>query len=143
MSPLATRILALDPGEKRVGAALSDPTGTIASGLPTIPFTTLPALVDAVAGLCAVNEVGEVVVGHPLNMNGTEGPKAAEARLLADALRERLGIPVILVDERLTTVMSTRILMEGGMDGRKRRGMADQMAARLILETHLERRRRS
>ncbi len=133
------RILAVDPGSKRVGLALSDPTETIAQALSTVeaePKDTLPARLVDIAHL---NGAKRIVVGLPRRMDGTEGPEAKSARELAQQLRAASGLPVELVDERLTTVAAERSLLEGNVRRAKRRATVDRVAAALLLQGHLDR----
>jgi putative Holliday junction resolvase len=135
------RTLAVDPGSKRVGIAISDPTGTIAQALTTVaaqPGDTLPA---RLADIARANEAGRIIVGLPLRMDGTNGPEAAAARELARLLRAASGLPVELVDERLTSVAAERSLIEGGMRREKRRVSVDRVAAAILLQSHLDRKR--
>ena len=131
----------MDPGSKRVGLALSDPTETIAQALSTVdaePHETLPARLAAIA---KEKEAGRIVVGLPRRMDGSYGPEAAAARTLAARLRSEARLPVELVDERLTTVAAERSLREGNVRGAARRQKVDQVAAALLLQSHLDRKR--
>ena len=135
------RILAIDPGSKRVGVALSDPSATIAQALTTMhaePAATLPA---RIARIARENDAARIVVGLPKRLDGSRGPEAKAAQHLADAIRTESGLPVELVDERLTTVAAERSLIEGGMRRDKRRLSVDRVAATLMLQAHLDRRR--
>jgi putative holliday junction resolvase len=133
------RILAVDPGSKRVGLALSDPSGTIASALVTVaaqPYVTLAARLAAIA---AEQEAARVIVGLPRRLDGSRGPEAAAAEKLAAEIRTATGLPVETVDERLTTAMAERSLIEGGVSREKRRESIDRVAATLLLQSHLDR----
>jgi putative Holliday junction resolvase len=135
------RILAVDPGSKRVGLALSDPTGTIAQALTTVaadPRETLPSRLVEIA---RARDAGKIVVGLPLRLDGSSGPEASASRKLADELRAASGLPVELVDERLTTVAAERAMISTGMRRAKRRTTVDRVAAALMLQSHLDRRR--
>jgi putative Holliday junction resolvase len=135
------RILAIDPGSKRVGLALSDPTATIAQALATIPATPVGTLATRLAQIARTNEAARIVVGLPKRLDGSRGPEAKAAQGLADAVRKESGLPVELVDERLTTVAAERSLIAGGMRRDKRRLSVDGVAATLMLQAHLDRRR--
>jgi putative pre-16S rRNA nuclease len=135
------RILAVDPGSKRVGVAISDPTGTIAQGLTTVPAQPRASLAQRLADLATSHEAKRVVVGLPRRMDGSYGPEAAAARELAGEIRQASGLPVELVDERLTTVAAERAMIEGGASRAKRRAGVDQVAATLLLQFHLDRKR--
>ncbi len=135
------RILAIDPGSKRVGVALSDPTATIAQALTTMPAEPAATLASRIAKLARDTEAARVVVGLPKRLDGSRGPEAKAAQALADAIRTESGLPVELVDERLTTVAAERSLIAGGMRRDQRRLSVDRVAATLMLQAHLDRRR--
>jgi putative Holliday junction resolvase len=135
------RILAIDPGSKRVGVALSDPTATIAQALTTMPAEPAATLASRIAKLARDSEAARIVVGLPKRLNGSRGPEAKSAQALADAIRTESGLPVELVDERLTTAAAERSLIAGGMRRDKRRLSVDRVAATLMLQAHLDRRR--
>ncbi len=141
------RILAVDLGGRRIGLAVSDPLGLTAQGLPSIMRSEKGGgdPVPAIAGICREHGVAKVVVGLPLNMNGTRGPEAEKAERLAAALAEATGLPVVMWDERLTSVTAERALIEGGVSraARRRKGLVDQGAATVILQTYLSSLRRS
>jgi putative Holliday junction resolvase len=134
-----SRVLALDPGTRRIGVAISDPTGTIAQPLTTVPAEPAASLVARLAALAAEREVERLVVGLPRRMDGGLGPEARAARALAEDLRHATGLPVSLVDERLTSVAAERTLLAGGASRARRRQLTDQVAAALILQTYLDR----
>ncbi|HVD47640.1 MAG TPA: Holliday junction resolvase RuvX [Candidatus Limnocylindria bacterium] len=135
------RILAIDPGSKRVGLALSDPTATIAQALATLPAEPVATLPSRIAQVARTNEAARIVVGLPRRLDGSRGPEARAAQVLADAIRKESGLPVEMVDERLTTVAAERSLIEGGIKREKRRLTVDRVAATLMLQAHLDRRR--
>jgi putative Holliday junction resolvase len=135
------RILAIDPGSKRVGLALSDPTATIAQALATLPAEPAGTLATRIAQVARTNDAARIVVGLPRRLDGSRGPEAKAAQHLADAIRNESGLPVELVDERLTTVAAERSLIEGGVRREKRRLAVDRVAATLMLQAHLDRRR--
>jgi len=136
------RILALDPGTVRIGVAVSDALGMIAHGRPFVPAVDPGKALREIERIAGEEEVSEIVVGFPLQMDGTEGIAAAKVRAFAEALRARLGgIPVTLRDERLTTARAVRALDEAGASRRVRRESADRMAAQLLLQGLLDERR--
>ena len=135
------RILAIDPGSKRVGLALSDPTATIAQALATLPAEPVATLPLRIAQVARTNEAARIVVGLPRRLDGSRGPEARAAQVLADAIRKESGLPVEMVDERLTTVAAERSLIEGGIKREKRRLTVDRVAATLMLQAPLDRRR--
>jgi putative Holliday junction resolvase len=135
------RILAIDPGSKRVGVALSDPTATIAQALTTLPAEPTATLPERIAELARESEAARIVVGLPKRLDGSRGPEARAAQELANAIRSASGLPVELVDERLTTVAAERSLIADGVRRDKRRLSVDRVAATLMLQAHLDRRR--
>ena len=136
------RVLAVDPGSRRVGLAISDPTGTIAQPLDTLDAEPDATLVTRLAQTARLQEAARIVVGLPRRMDGSDGPAAKSARRLADALRRTSGIPVELVDERLTSVAAERSLIAGGVRRAKRRTTVDRVAAILLLQSYLDRKNR-
>ena len=132
------RVLAVDPGSKRVGVAVSDPTGTIAHALGTVPAEPRGTLAARLGQLVREQEASSIVVGLPRRMDGTEGPEAKAARALADELRKAARVRVELVDERLTTVAAERAMIEGGARRAARRQSIDRVAATLLLQSHLD-----
>jgi putative holliday junction resolvase len=140
---LVGRRLGVDVGEVRVGVALSDPAGLLATPLATLARDRRGgADLDQLVDLVAEHEVVEVVVGLPRTLRGGSGPAAQIATEYAAALTGRLGgIPVELADERLTTVTASRILAERGVRGKKRKAVVDQLAAVEILQTWLDSKR--
>jgi putative Holliday junction resolvase len=134
------RILAVDPGSKRVGLALSDPTATIAQALTTLAAEPAATLAARIVEVAKANEAARIVVGLPKRLDGSRGPEAKAAQALADAIRKESGLPVEMVDERLTTVAAERSLIAGGMRRDKRRLSVDRVAATLMLQAHLDRR---
>lgn len=135
------RILAVDPGSKRVGLALSDPTGTIAQPLSTVDAEPHDTLAGRLAAVAIEKQAGRIIVGLPRRMDGSYGPEAKAARELAAQLRHASRLPVELVDERLTTVAAERSLREGNVRGAARKANVDQVAATLLLQSHLDRKR--
>lgn len=133
--------MALDVGEKRIGVAFSDPLGVIAQGRTVISRTSDQATLAQLADLIRREKVQEVVVGLPLNMNGSRGPKAREVEEFAAQLERACAVPVTFWDERLSTVEAERRLLEADVSRARRRRVADQMAAALILEGYLARQR--
>ena len=138
----AMRILAIDHGTKRVGLALSDETGTIAQPLQFLPAEPAAKLLELLKTCVAERNAQEVVVGIPRNMNGTYGPAAEKARAFVAALQEVLTVPIVMWDERLTTVQAHRVLIETGMRREKRKERVDQTAAAILLQSYLDHARR-
>ena len=133
------RILGLDYGTVRLGVAISDPTGTVVRPLPPMPAKDRGALVKQVAELCQAQGVGEIVLGLPRHMNGSEGDSAKQTRVFGEALLKRTGLPLHYLDERLTTAAVQRTMLEADMSRADRKGKVDGLAAALILETWLAR----
>ena len=133
------RILAVDPGSKRIGLAISDPTETIATALATIPAEPGVSLAERLARVAGDQGVERIVVGLPRRMDGSRGPEAAAVERLASKIRAVSGLPVVTVDERLTTAAAERSLIEGGASRKERRLFIDRVAATLLLQGHLDR----
>ena len=131
------RVLAIDYGDQRTGIAVSDPMGVLAGEVFVIREWNPGTLADKITAECGARGVERIVLGHPLNMDGTAGPRAEKSRALAELLRERTGLEVILWDERRTTVDAHRILTDNGRHGKKRKETVDAVAATLILEGYL------
>ncbi|RBY88503.1 Holliday junction resolvase RuvX [Blastococcus sp. TF02A-26] len=133
------RRLGLDVGTVRVGVALSDPTGMLASPLETVQRARDESDLDRIAALVVEHEVTEVIVGEPRHLSGASGASAKEARAYSRALAGRIGdVPVHLVDERLSTVTAAGTLRARGLDSRQQRPVIDQEAAVVILQTYLD-----
>jgi putative Holliday junction resolvase len=136
------RILGLDPGERRIGIAISDPTGTLARPLQTLVRGSREEDFAAIAALVAEHNVELVVVGRPLSLDGTEGPQARRVARYADALAACLHVPLVSWDERFTTVAADEILRQTrGRKGRRRartKGRVDAIAAAVILQSYLD-----
>jgi putative Holliday junction resolvase len=133
--------MAVDPGSKRVGLALSDPSATIAQALTTVPAEPVDTLVARLTEMAKMHGAERIVVGLPRRLDGSRGPEAAAAQELAGHLRKASGLPVEMVDERLTTVAAERALIADGVRREKRRLTVDRVAAALMLQAHLDRRR--
>jgi putative Holliday junction resolvase len=127
------RVLAVDPGERRVGLAVSDPLGITAQGLPTFDQRA-GALIDHIERITREYEVVRIVVGNPLSLSGRESEGSARAKALAGELHARLALPVELWDERLSSTEANRVLA----GSRAGKGAADRVAAVLILQGWLD-----
>jgi putative Holliday junction resolvase len=136
------RALGLDVGERHVGVAISDPSGTVVRPLQTIARGSREQDVTAIVSLVAEHDVKLIVVGQPLSLNSAEGPQARRVARYADMLAERLSIPVVSWDERFTTMAAEEILFQSR--GRKKRQRArkekkvDAIAAAVILQSYLD-----
>ena len=131
------KILSVDYGDSRTGIACCDELEQLASPVCTLFEKRHEPLLRKIAALAAEHAVGEIVVGNPLNMNGTAGPRSEMCAALADELRERVTVPVTLWDERSTTVSAIGILNQADVRGKKRKAVIDSVAAVLILESYL------
>ena len=132
------RVLALDVGARRVGVAMSDATGTLATPLTTLRVRGAHRAIEQIVALVREHDVVTVVVGWPLNMNGDVGPQAESVRVFGEALEEALGRPVAYFDERLTSVVAEQILRDLGLRPEKRRERIDEVAASIILQDYLD-----
>ncbi|WP_172193997.1 Holliday junction resolvase RuvX [Saccharibacillus qingshengii] len=132
------KLLGLDYGDRRIGVAVSDIFGWTAQGIEVVQRRDDGSHLQRIAELARLHEVGEVVVGLPKNMNGTIGPRGELCIEFAESLRELLGLPVHLWDERLTTVSAERTLLEADVSRKKRKQVVDKIAAGLILQNYLD-----
>lgn len=134
---MAGRVIALDVGDVRIGIAVSDPTGTIAQPLEVYKRVGWGPDGKYVKALCDRYETTQVLLGLPLNMDGTLGPQAQKAQAFGEVLRERMGLDVFYQDERLTTVTAEQVLIGGNVRREDRRLYVDKLAAAVILEQWL------
>ena len=131
------RILAIDYGDAHTGIAISDPTGLLA-GFTTVIDAYRPEVVaERVAALAREHGAERLVLGYPINMDGTRGPRSEKAQALKALLEETTGLPVVLWDERRTTIDAHQILQSSGKNAKKRKKVVDAVAASLILEGYL------
>jgi len=135
------RILGLDVGEKRIGIAISDPMGWTAQGHSVLKRGKLEEDMAYLSRLCNELQVEKLVLGLPRNMNGSLGDKAHEIQAFGRLLSEQLHLPIEYMDERLTTVNAEKILLQGDVSRKKRKEVIDKMAAVLILQTYLDRKK--
>jgi putative Holliday junction resolvase len=132
------RILALDYGSVRVGVALSDPLGLTAQAQETLVPKSKSELMQKLFDLIRQNEVEAIVLGHPLNMDGSRGPKALEAETLAETLKQRFSLPVHLWDERLTTRQAQNTMRETNTRTKGHKPKIDSLAAVFLLQSYLD-----
>jgi putative Holliday junction resolvase len=132
------RILALDPGEKRIGLAVSDEMGWTAQGLPTLNREGIRRDLDHLAAVVKEYQVNRIVVGVPYNQHGGLGVSGERAMALIERIAAHCGVPVEPWDERLTTKQAERVLIEGGVSRARRKLSRDRMAAVLILQSYLD-----
>ena len=135
------KILAVDYGDSRTGLACCDRTEYLASPIGVIHEKVMGRVMQQVAAAAEEYEVGEIVVGHPLNMNGSAGPRAKLCAQFAEDLGRLVNVPVRLWDERGTTVSAAGYLNDTNTRGQKRKDVIDEVAATIILESYLAYRR--
>ena len=138
MTPLQTRVLALDLGKKRIGLAISDPLGITAQGLPNLVRSRKRADLDALKVLATEHHVNLVLLGNPIHMSGDEGRQSAWVREFGALIEERIGLPVKYWDERLTTVEASRVLRSSGIGLEKRNAAVDRLSAVILLQSYLD-----
>ena len=131
------KIMGIDYGDARTGIAISDLLCSIVGSSQVIPSRNTQKAIEDIVRIARENSVGEIVVGLPKNMDGTEGPRAALCREFAALVENATGLPVVLWDERRTTVEAHNILSEHNYHGKKRKNTVDAVAASLILEGYL------
>jgi putative Holliday junction resolvase len=137
-SQLRPRILGLDVGSKTIGLAVSDPLGITAQGLATMRRQNKRLDLGQLEELIRHYEVAEIVVGHPLRMNGLAGTQAEKMQVFAETLRRRFRLPVHLWDERLSSAEANRVLRHSEMSIKRRGEVVDRLAAVLILQSWLD-----
>ncbi len=134
---ILARYMGIDPGERRIGIALSDPLGIIAQ-----PHVVLDmrrgSVLDEIHAICVEYAVGTIVIGLPTSLSGAEGSAAERARILGDEVAGATGCEVVFFDERFTTVQAEAALLEGGMRRRERRETVDKVAAAVMLQGYLD-----
>ena len=131
------RIMGIDYGDARTGVAISDLLCTIVGSTAVVPSRNREKAIADIVKLAKDNEVGEIVVGLPRNMDGTEGSRAQLCREFAEELGTATGLPIHMWDERRTTVEAHNILSQHNYHGQKRKNTVDAVAASLILEGYL------
>jgi putative holliday junction resolvase len=135
------RILGLDIGSKRIGVAISDELGFTAQGIETLSCKSPEDDAAAIAKLAEKYDVEEIVVGIPYNMDGSAGPQAEKVRAAVERIKQRAKVPMQEWDERLSTVAAERVLVEADMSRSKRRKVIDKVAAVIILQGYLDKKR--
>lgn len=133
-----TRVLGIDPGDRRIGIAVSDPTGTIASPYGFIDISTSDP-VTSIAAIALDMDCDRIVVGLPLRLDGSEGPSAQRSRTLGALLSAELHLDVVYADERFTTLTAEAALLEGNVRRSERKTRRDQVAAAVMLQGYLDR----
>lgn len=132
------RMLGLDIGRRRIGVALSDPTRLLAQPLKVIERTSKGQILQVLKGLAREWEIEKVIVGYPRQMSGEVGEEAKWVESYAEELGQELGLPIVLWDERLSTVSAERLLRERGWKRGRRRDWVDAVAAAVILQDYLD-----
>ena len=134
------RKLALDLGDARIGIAQSDMLGIIANGLETLNRTNLQADLDHIVNLVKQNGVDTIVLGLPINMDGSKGERVEKTYIFAEKLKEVLpnNVKIDFIDERLTTVSAEKVLLQADVRRDKRKTVIDKMAATIILQSYLD-----
>lgn len=135
------RILGVDFGDQRTGLAVSDLLGMLANGIGYVNSNYMPKTVELVAEKAKEYGVAKIVVGLPVNMNGTYGPRAEHAKEFADALGAATGLPVEMFDERCSTMAAHQILNFTDTRGKKRKAAIDTLSAQIILQNYLDSKR--
>ncbi len=133
------RVLGIDFGEARMGIAVSDPTGFLASGLETVKVTGFRSAVEAATKAAFDNKVELIVVGLPVNMDGSQGERAEKCRDFAKEVEKKSGIKTEMYDERRTTILAAGFMNETGTFGKKRKDAIDTLSAQIILQSYLDR----
>ncbi|MBL7156697.1 MAG: Holliday junction resolvase RuvX [Candidatus Omnitrophica bacterium] len=131
------KILGIDMGSKRIGVAISDALGITAQGLSILERQKDEDLFEELRKIVSKEAVKEIVVGLPLNMNGSYGPQAKDAISFTDTLKQRFDIPIKLWDERMSTMQVERIMIDAGTSRSKRKKKIDKLAAQVILQSYL------
>lgn len=132
------RILALDYGSKRIGVAVSDETKTIAQPLEYVPAEPFADFLERLKKILAEKEIDLILLGLPRNMDGSCGPAAQKVKTFAEELKKAIFIPIKLWDERLTSSMANRILIQANVRRDKRKEKVDKMAAAILLQSYLD-----
>lgn len=135
---MAKKMLGIDYGEARTGLAVSDALGLLANGIGNIEERDINRLINKIAEKVKEYSIELMVIGYPVNMNGTLGPKAEKVAKLSERLKEKTGIPIVLFDERCTTMAAHKILSETNTRGKKRKGVVDTLSAQIILQNYMD-----
>ena len=133
------KILGVDFGDTRTGLAVSDPSRLLASGIGYVSPGGIEKTADAVVQTALEQKVSAVVVGLPVNMDGSEGGRASRCRKFAYMVEQRTALPVVMFDERMTTMTASRYLNETNTRGKKRKTVIDTLSAQIILQNCLDR----
>ncbi len=132
------RILGIDFGDVRTGIAVSDTARFLASGIGTLTAPSLAALIEKIGAIAKEQDVERIVLGHPINMNGTLGERSEKVKRFAALLEEKLHLPVILFDERCSTMAAHQFLNQTDTRAKKRKAVIDTLSAQIILQNYLD-----
>ena len=135
---MTDRILSVDLGDVRTGIAVSDPLGMLANGVCTVRMTDKEKIAEMVVGYVKQYGATKIILGLPVNMNGSHGPRAENATEFKEILARYTDVPVILYDERCTTMIAHTILSETNTRGKKRKNVVDTLSAEIILQNYLD-----
>ena len=135
---IAGRVMGVDYGMRRVGIAISDSMGVVATPSCKLDVETMADAVTQTVALIAEKDVAQIVVGLPLHMNGTHGELAEAAEKFAGKVREASGLPVTMWDERLSSKEAERVLLQADTSRNKRKKVIDKMAAQIMLQSYLD-----
>ena len=137
------RILGIDYGDVRVGLAVSDPTGLIAGGIGIVKIIGMNNAVEQIVNVVNERQIEKIVLGLPLNMDGSEGPSAQKIRAFAAKLNEKIPeVPIEFLDERRTSMLAADYMTLTGTFGKKRKESVDTLSAQIILQSYLDRTRK-
>ena len=136
------RILGIDYGRVRTGFAVSDLLGLTANGIETYKITGDRSLIERVCELAKEYDVCEIVIGNPINMDGSSGDSSGKVKYLASLIEKDTGLPVILFDERCTTMLAHKILNTTDTRAQKRKNVVDTLSAQIILQNYLDSKKR-
>jgi putative Holliday junction resolvase len=137
------RIMGLDVGTRTIGIAISDELGFTAQGLKTLKRGSMEDDLQEIVSIINKYEINRIVIGLPKNMNGTLGRQAETVLHWTEVLKERIQVPVVTWDERLSTVGASKVLLEADLSRKKRKKVIDKLAAVLILQGYLDQSRRT
>ena len=135
---MSKRILGVDLGDARTGLAVSDALGFLAGGVGYIKSGHMPKVADEIVAAAKEHDVGLIVIGNPINMNGTLGPRAEKISAFVELLSTLTDIPIVKFDERLSTAAAHRILNETNIKSGKRKTVIDTLSAQIILQNYLD-----
>ncbi len=137
------RTLAVDFGARFFGLAVTDPLGITAQGLPTLDVASAEEALSEIEDICHDLDIVRIILGYPVNMDGSEGPQAVKVKQFGEKLGERMGVPVLYRDERMTSQQALKVMHVLGKKTKGNRGKINEIAAVLILQEYLQKERNS